>query len=184
MHELLDVKPWPRVMLRYPLLILTALLLGAALSFAYSYAPLHRANVWKIGYLEERLESRNEQVNELEAQLEQAKSSLDGTPSNEEVRALRTRLDEAIKLAESREKEIGGLERKLASMTRSRDSWKGRHAEAVAKLEAPAPAPVAVVAPEASDAPEADAEPTAPASPAPAAPDAGSSTTPDITDEE
>jgi predicted nucleic acid-binding Zn-ribbon protein len=117
------------------LLILTALLLGALLSFAYSYAPLHRAKDWKIDYLEERLEARNAHVLELEAQLREARASLEGTASDDEVRALRTRLDEATRLAESREQEITDLEQKLESASRARDSWKSRHAAIAANLE-------------------------------------------------
>jgi len=117
------------------LLILTAVLLGAALSFAYSYAPLHRANSWKIDYLEERLESRTSQVRDLEEQLEKATSSLAGTPSDDEVQALRSQLDEATKLAASREQEIEQLERDLANTARSRDTWKNRHTAAMNDLE-------------------------------------------------
>jgi hypothetical protein len=135
LHELLDVRTWPRALLRYPLLILTALLLGALLSFAYSYAPLHGAKNWKIDYLEERLESRNAQVLDLETQLREARASLEGTASDDEVRALRTRLDEATRLAAAREQEIAALEEKLESANRSRDSWKSRHAAAVSDLE-------------------------------------------------
>jgi hypothetical protein len=135
LHQLLDVRTWPQALLRYPLLILTALLLGALLSFAYSYAPLHRAKAWKIDYLEERLEARNAHVLELEAQLREARTSLEGTASDDEVRALRTRLDEATRLAESRDQEIAALEKKLESASRARDSWESRHAAASADLE-------------------------------------------------
>lgn len=174
LHPILDVKPWPRVMLRNPLLILTALLLGALLAFAYSYAPLHRAKDWKIGYLEERLESRNEQVRVLEQQFGEAQSSLDGTPSDGEISALRTRLDEATKLAESNKKEVDKVEGKLASMTRSRDSWKSRHGAAMKELEAQsvaaaAPAP-ATPAPTGTGAPTAPTGDPVPASPAPTKP--------------
>ena len=136
MHPLLDMRPWPRALLRYPLLILTACLLGAIGAFTYSYAPLHRAKDWRIDYLENRLEIRNALVHELEEELGEARSSLKGQPSGEEMKALRAQLGEATKLTAAREREIKGLDRKLASMKKSRDSFKRRHASAVADLEA------------------------------------------------
>lgn len=136
MHPLLDLRPWPRALLRYPLLILTACLLGAIGAFTYSYAPLHRAKDWRIHYLENRLEIRNAQVHELDKELGVARSSLKSQPSGEEMKALRAQLGEATKLTAAREREIQGLERKLASMKKSRDSFKRRHASALADLEA------------------------------------------------
>lgn len=173
MHKLLDVRPWPHALLRYPLLILTAFLLGALLAFAYSYAPLHSSKDWKIDYLEERLESRNEQVGELEAELEKARASLDGTASDEEVQALRKQLAEATKLADSRRSEIASLEKKVDRATRDRDTWKKRHATAMKELEEQtanpaAPAPDLVGEPE-TTLDSNQAEP-APAAPSPAQP--------------
>lgn len=133
MHELLDVRPWPRALLRYPLLILTALLLGALLAFSYSYAPLHRAKDWQIDYLETRLERRNDQLQELEGSLAEAQASLSETLSSTEITAIRTRLKEATRLADSREKEIASLEKKLTRTTKSRDQWRSRHAAVLAE---------------------------------------------------
>ena len=98
MHPLLDVKPWPRVLLQYPLLMLTAVLLGAGGGFAYSYAPLHRAKDWQIDYLQERLDSRTGQVESLERELVETRGALDGQPSSDELDAFRTRLDEATSM--------------------------------------------------------------------------------------
>ena len=165
MHELLDVRPWPRALLRYPLLILTALLLGALLAFTYSYAPLHRAKDWKIDYLEERLESRNQQLREIKVNLAEARTSLSGTLSIEEIAAIRTRLDEATRLADSRKRETGSLQKKLAQAKKSRDQWRSRHAAAVSEIETQKQQAAALVA----------AEPAfqmAPAAPAPTPPEA------------
>ncbi len=183
MHELLDVRPWPRILLRYPLLILTAFLLGGIVAFAYSYAPLHRAKDWKIGYLEERLASRNAHVQELETALQEAKSSLEGQPSNDDLKTLESRLAEANRLAKTHEKQIGELEAKLASATRSRDSWKSRHASTLAELErlkstaggSPAPSVAATPRGDTVDADPGPADaldPALPASPASEAPNA------------
>jgi len=164
--------------LRYPLLFLTALLLGALGTFVYSYAPLHNAKDWQIDYLEDRLETRNAHVLELEEELRVAKGSLVGQPSDGEVDALRSQLSEANDLAASHQKQVDELERKLKSASRSRDQWKSRHATVTAELEgarkdsapsisAKTPEPEAT-APVAA-APEPSSE--TPASPAPVAPD-------------
>jgi hypothetical protein len=167
LHQLLDMRPWPLVVLRNPLLILTAVLVGALAAFAYSYAPLHRAKDWKIDYLEERLEGRRDQVREFEERLTSAHASLDGTPSDEEIRALRTRLEEETRLAASREKENKALDRKLESLTRSRDSWKSRHAAVAQDLEkqsqaAPAATTVNLAAEPKTEAREPESAPAAP----------------------
>ena len=169
MHELLDVRPWPRALLRYPLLVLTALLLGALLAFSYSYAPLHRAKDWKIDYLEERLESRNQEVREFRLNLAEARASLSGTLPVEEIAAIRMQLDEATRLADSREREITSLRKKLAQARNSRDQWRSRHAAALSEIETQQQQAATLVA----------AEPLfqmAPAAPAPAAPEASGET--------
>ena len=156
--------------MRYPLLILTACLLGAIGAFSYSYAPLHRAKDWRIDYLEDRIEIRNIQVKELEEELAQARNSLEGQPSDEEMKALRAQLGEATKLAEARERETQDLDRKLASMTKSRDSYKRRHASAAADLKAKAAASKAAASKAASKTADvAESSPPSPTTPEPEA---------------
>ncbi len=135
MHPLLDLRPWPRALLQYPLLILTAVLLGGALAFVYSYAPLHRAKDWEIAYLEERLQTRTEQVETLEAELRKAEATVQGQPSNDEVKSLRAQLDESQSLSASLQKQVGDLEQKLTQANRSRDSWKKKHGALVAEAQ-------------------------------------------------
>jgi hypothetical protein len=108
-----DPSRWPLVLWHHPVLVLIAFVLGGAMSFAYSYAPLHRAKDWRIEHLETRLASRNEHTRELERQLALARKSLAGAPAAEALAALETRLDEATSLAASRAKDISSLERKL-----------------------------------------------------------------------
>jgi septal ring factor EnvC (AmiA/AmiB activator) len=147
LNQLLDVKPWPRVIWQNPLLILAAFLVGGALAFAYSYAPLHRAKDWQVDYLEDRLEARNEQVRGMETQLEDAEGKLADTPSGEELSALKSQLAEATDLIESRKREIASLKRKLEATSRSRDSWKTKYASALSELENEKSRAAAAVAP-------------------------------------
>jgi uncharacterized protein involved in exopolysaccharide biosynthesis len=139
--KFLDVKQWLRVLWQNPLLFLATLLLGAATSFVYSYAPLHRAKDWKIEYLDERLVIRSKQVGELEEELRKARKSLEGTPSGEELGAVRAQLKEATSLASAREKEMEALSRKLRSTQKSRDEWKSRYDATSSQLEAAAAEP-------------------------------------------
>ena len=113
MPKFLDVKQWPRVLWQNPLLFLATLLLGATTAFVYFYAPLHRAKDWKIEYLDERLSIRSKQVRELEENLQKARKSLEGTPSGEELGAVRSQLKEATSLASAREKEMDALSQQL-----------------------------------------------------------------------
>ena len=136
MPKMFDVKQWPRALWQNPVLFAVALLLGAATAFAYSYAPLHRAKDWKIGYLEERLSIRTSQARELEQELQGARAALEGTPSGEELGAVRAQLKEATSLASAHEKEVAALSRKLESAERSRNQWKSRHSQARAEIEA------------------------------------------------
>jgi hypothetical protein len=167
LHPLLDVRPWPRALLRYPLLVLTACLLGGLCAFTYSYAPLHRAKDWRISYLESRIEIRNAQVREFEGELAQARNSLESQPSADELKELRAQLSEATKLAEAGKRDTRELDRKLTSMTKSRDSYKRRHAASSADLKAKkAATEVAKSSPPPRNTPEPEAAPpllTAPA---------------------
>ena len=151
--------------MQYPLLILTAVLLGGAATFAYSYAPLHRAKDWQIAYLEERLHTRTEQVETLEEELRQAEATVEGQPSNDEVKSLRAQLDEAQGLNDSLEKQVGDLEQKLAQATQSRDSWKKKHGALVAEVEARTRTAAAASQAENGSADEPDAEDGAAAAP-------------------
>ena len=184
MHPLLDVRTWPRVVLRNPLLMLTAILLGAGAGFAYSYAPLHRAKDWQIEYLEGRLQARTEQVETLDQELASARGSLEDQPSAEQLSSTRAQLGESQELRKALEKELRGLEKKLQKAERSRDSWRKKHAglsKEIEGLRKPEPAP-ASPAPE----PPAGGEPLAEApepsageeAAAPAAPAPGSGPTP------
>ncbi len=135
MRSQFDLRSWPLVLWRNPLLFAMAFVLGGVAAFAYSYAPLHRAKDWRIDYLESRVESRNAQTKGLEVDLENARKSLAGVPSTEELQGMRAQLAEDSALVASGRREIDGLAAKLKRMTRSRDSWKSRHADAAAQVE-------------------------------------------------
>jgi len=122
-------------MLRYPLLILTAILVGSIAGFAYSYAPLHRAKNWKIEWLEERLANRTAAVEELERELGELRTAGESEPTGDEMNALRAQLAEANGLAAAQKQELAELERQLADANGARDSWQSKHAQVASRLE-------------------------------------------------
>jgi hypothetical protein len=127
-----DWRSWGRALWLHPILFLLVAMLGAAGSFAYSYAPLHRAKDWKVEYLESRLDKGNLELTELREGLAAARAQLDDSPPAEEVKALRATREQNTELSASKQREIDALERKLEGVTRSRNSWKSKHAKVVA----------------------------------------------------
>jgi len=138
---------------------------GAILSFAYSYAPLHNAKNWKIGYLEERLLAKDAEIEALGAKLRQLEGSLSDVPDGETFKVLQDELVTADKTVKRLEQEVSKLEKRAKEAERPRDQWKARLAEAekarVTTRAQPASAPAS---------PAADATPApGPAAAAPAA---------------
>lgn len=115
----LDVSLWPRALWQQPLLALLLFVLGGGASFIYSYAPLHRAQEWRISYLEERLTVRNDQVHELEEQLRESQAVLQTLPTPEGIAALEAELGETSALLASRDQEVASLERRLEKSKRA-----------------------------------------------------------------
>jgi len=130
----LDPMAWGRALWQNPLLFLTAMLIGAIATFVYSYGPLHRSKDWEIRYLETRLQSRNAYARELEGSLEGADAGPVELPSDDALQVLRAGLERSNERALSLERDAEGalekLKGKLAGMTRKRDSWRSKHAQA------------------------------------------------------
>jgi hypothetical protein len=110
-------------------------LAGGLISFVYSCGPLHNAKAWKIDYLEERLEARTTQLVELESQIAEQKSASDDTSRADELTKLRDDLASRSKSIEGLERKVAGSKKREKELTRSRDTWKTRHAKLEAELE-------------------------------------------------
>ena len=111
-------------------------LAGAVMAFAYSYAPLHSAKDWKIGYLEERLRAKNDQIGDFEKKLVQARGEATRRADPEAFRQLQNELARTDATAAELERKLARVRRRAKDLERSRDGWKARHAEAESKLEA------------------------------------------------
>ena len=89
------MSTWLKLVWSHPTLFLATFLAGAIAALVYSYAPLHSSKNWKIDYLEGRVDSQNEQINQLEAELVQSRSQTKGQPQPGELVALRSQLEQA-----------------------------------------------------------------------------------------
>ena len=154
---------------------------GAAVAFAYSYGPLHSGKNWMINYLEERVESKDTRLAEVEGELARVKTDSEGKPDSETFKLLQDELATTDKTIQNLERKLARAERRIKDLERSRSNWKKKHAASQARLEQNADeraaVGVAVVDPEASAGSGASASPSepqpegAPASPSPSVSD-------------
>jgi len=110
-------------------------LAGGLISFVYSCAPLHNAKNWKIDYLEERLHARSIQVEELEGQIAELSSVSEDDSRAEELEMVKKDLASRAKSVSELEKKIKDSKKREKELTRSRDTWKSRHAKVESELE-------------------------------------------------
>lgn len=128
---------------------------GAILAFVYSYVPLHNAKNWKIGYLEERLTTKDAQIESLTEQIRKLEGNLSDVPDGETFKVLQDELVTADKTVKQLEQQAARLEKRAKEAERERDTWKSRHAEAekarvAAVRAASSPPPAAPAAPAAA----------------------------------
>jgi hypothetical protein len=153
-----------RVVWTHPIHFVLALFIGAVGSFVYSYGPLHRAEQWQIGYLEERVDEQNAALRTLEAQLAQLEQQASTQPDPEDLASERSKAQSAKRDLASARKELERSERTIKSLRHSVGQWKSKYAKAQAEAESlrqtivagdsPAPAPgIPTAPPLASDAP-------------------------------
>jgi chaperonin cofactor prefoldin len=105
-------------------------LAGGLIAFAYSYAPLHDAKNWRIDYLEERLEFKQRQLTDLQAELKQLKSESVDRPDTGTFKRLKGELATTSSTVGDLKKKLARSARQIEELERSRDKWKSRHAEA------------------------------------------------------
>ena len=106
---------------------------GGLTAFAYSYLPLHAAKNWKIDHLQERLDSRIEQVDQLQRELKQLRSETSNKPDKATFDQIRQELESSQKAEARLEKKLASSKRRLSELERSRRSWKARFEEADAE---------------------------------------------------
>ncbi|MBW2273791.1 MAG: hypothetical protein JRG96_10990 [Deltaproteobacteria bacterium] len=119
-----------RIAFRHPGALAGAFLAGGILAFGYSYIPLHSAKNWKIDYQESRLASQREKLEEFEAKLTTAEAGAARAERLEEQAPRRQELDEAVAKLRTLEAKLSDLEKQNGKLSRSRDSWRSRHAAA------------------------------------------------------
>jgi hypothetical protein len=127
-----DLQWWKRRVGAY----LGTFLAGGLIAFAYSYAPLHDAKNWRIDYLAERLELKQGQLAELQAELKRLKSDTADRPDSDTLKNLKDELATTNSTVESLEKKLAKSARRIEELERSRDQWKSKQAEAESKWKA------------------------------------------------
>ncbi|MGH0035425.1 MAG: hypothetical protein ACQGVK_10410 [Myxococcota bacterium] len=136
-----------RVVLRHPIHIGVALLVGAVGSFVYSYGPLHRAESWQIDYLQERVDEQNRQIRSMEEELGGLRAQASSGPDPEALAAERKEAKAAQRELSSARKEAERSERTIKSLRRSVSQWKTKYEQAQADLEELKASAVAAEAP-------------------------------------
>jgi len=110
-------------------------IVGAAVAFAYSYGPLHSGKNWMIDYLEQRVESKDVRLAEIEGELARVKADSQGKPDTETFKLLQDELATTDKTIQNLERKLARSERRIKELERSRSNWKKKHAESQARLE-------------------------------------------------
>ena len=143
MNHSIPMPPW----LRTALIGAGLFLLGGALSFGYSYRPLHGALTWKVDKLEERIDARNLENMKLETEVAKLRSQEGTRVDPDSFNQIERELDKTGTALAQAEKDLKRAERKRRDANASASTWRKRYeslrdqtAEAATK---PAPYPVA-----------------------------------------
>ncbi len=120
---------------------------GASLSFVYSYVPLHNAKNWEIGYLEERLQAKDEQLVQLETKVGALEADVSLRPEAEAFKLMQEELATTDKTIKELERRLARSEKRAKELERARTHWKRKFDAADAAAQAAAPAPVAAPTP-------------------------------------
>jgi len=156
-----------RVLWRHPLHIRAALLFGAGGAFVYSYGPLHRAERWQIGHLEQRVDEQNRTLRETTEELERLRQSAATQPDPKAVAAQREKATVARQELAAAKDANERAERTIENLRRSVSQWKARYEKASAELESMRAAMVDEpdYVPQAAPEDESEADPEPPAGP-------------------
>jgi hypothetical protein len=137
-------------------------LTGGAVTFAYSYWPLHDAKNWKISYLEERLEAKDIELQDVQNELAGLREESADKPDGQTFKMLQDELVTADKTAKELERKLAQAEKRAKEMEKSRDSWKAKYASSESEREELAAQRQAPADDDSAGAPAAPAPPAAP----------------------
>jgi len=119
---------------------------GALLAFVYSYVPLHNAKNWKIDYLAERLEAKDQQLVLAETKLSAVEADATGRPDAKTFKVLQDELATTDKTIRDLERRLARSKNRVGELERARTHWKKKFDAAESAASASA-APVASPAP-------------------------------------
>lgn len=145
--------------------------MGALLSFAYSYRPLHGSMTWKVAELERRLDERNLENMKLGDELTRLRSEQTEQVAPETHAQVERELEQTKRSLAQAEKDLERTDRKRKDANASASRWRKRYEalrdQPTVAAAPPTPAPKPAAAPASpSPAPTAAiAPPVAPAAP-------------------
>jgi hypothetical protein len=102
-------------------------LAGAILAFLYSYIPLHNAKNWKIDYLEERLVSKDNEIELLEQRLASLEIDAADKPDGQTFKQVQGELVSADKTVKDLEQQVRQLERQARELEKAGRDWKSKY---------------------------------------------------------
>jgi hypothetical protein len=120
---------------------------GAALSFGYSYRPLHGALVWKVDALETRLDQRNRENLKLKDQLARVSEDESTRVEPETLAQVEKELSKTKQALQKAERESKRIDKKRRDANATADRWRKRY-ESLRDQQAALPAAKGPVAAE------------------------------------
>jgi hypothetical protein len=111
-------------------------IVGGLIALVYSHTVLHDAKNWRIDYLEEQLEVRQEQLATFQTERRRLKADTAGRPDTDTFVSMQRDLEARDSTIADLEKKLTRSAREIKQLERSRDSWKSRHVEAESRREA------------------------------------------------
>jgi DNA repair exonuclease SbcCD ATPase subunit len=121
-----DLNRWLRKMGIY----LGTFVAGGIVTFAYSYHSLHDAKNWEISHLEERMDTKELRLVQIEQEMAALKRSARGQPDAAGFQELQRQLASATTRQAELEKKLDRTDREARDLERSRNSWKAKYAKA------------------------------------------------------
>lgn len=134
--------------LRLTLIGLGLFVAGGAISFGYSYRPLHGALTWRVEHLESRLDERNLELQKMEDELQALRSSDEERVDPETLSQVESELKKTRNALASLEKKHATAEQKRKDANASARTWRKRFESLqTAQRDSPPTPPPAAPAP-------------------------------------
>ena len=117
---------WGRAVLKNPLAFGVAFALGGALTFAYSYVPLHTVKMQKLDRLESAVLAQETELADLADEIERLESSAQGSLDASAAESLQAEREAAGEENELLRREVERAKQRTKRLERERAEWRRR----------------------------------------------------------